>query len=76
LQYVLGISGTAGDAVGGAKNAVVMRSEERFELPRRVWNGSQGSNGCLHCALLKIVARSINEPPEGLLTVGVEYITK
>jgi hypothetical protein len=53
LQYVFGISGTSGDAMGGAKDAIVVRSEEGFQLSGRVWHWFQGSNSCWHDCLLK-----------------------
>ena len=53
MQHVLRISGAAGNAMGSAKDAIVMCSEEDFQLSRRVWNWFQGSNSCLHDALLK-----------------------
>jgi hypothetical protein len=48
LQYVLGICRAPGDAMGGAKNAAMMVSEERFQFARRIFHNSQGFCGCLH----------------------------
>jgi hypothetical protein len=35
LQHILSISGTAGDALGGAKHADVVVAEEGFEFSQR-----------------------------------------
>jgi hypothetical protein len=55
LQDVLGVSGAAGDALGGAKNASVMRLEECFELSRGlILHESQGFYSGLHGVLLRL----------------------
>ena len=39
--------------MGGAKDAIVVRSEEVFQLSGRVWHWFQGSYSCWHDCLLK-----------------------
>ena len=58
LQHVLGIGGAAGDALGGTKNASVMRLEERFELSRGLrFHNSQRFKSSLHGVLLRLHVR-------------------
>jgi hypothetical protein len=54
LQHIFGIGGAAGDAMSGAKDPIVVCSEEIFQLSRRVWLWFQGSSDCWHDALLKL----------------------
>jgi hypothetical protein len=72
LEHVFRIRGAAGYTVSRAKNTIVVRSEEHFELPRWIWNWSQGSYGCLHNALLKVVCHSVNDHEGALLTANLQ----